>query len=305
MKPDIFAPSDLARDTPPALSSYGWRMLAEGDSWFSITTTRYPSANLLQSLRLQRRTAIVNCAAPGHTLQRMVDRRADDTCARLLCGAGTAYPWDAVLLSAGGNDLIAAAATPLQDAADADTPASLRLLRSASEVGPARQAADWISEAGWVRLGDHLQTHFATFAQWRDCGPSAARPLLLHTYATPVARPAGAAAARHGTARHGWLYPTLLRYGVPAAWQQQVTELLFERLRRLLLALDESSGAPGALPGVHVFDSARQTTLTPASPDDAGESGDWINEIHLNARGAAKVGAAWGAWITAVMARYR
>lgn len=299
MKPDLCTPADLARDTPPALSSYGWRLLAEGDSWFSLTATGRYGPNLLQELRLPRSALIVNCAAPGHTLQRMVDRRADRSCQRLLCAPRLAYAWDAVLLSAGGNDLIAAAATPLADAAGRPTPVAQRVLRSYDEVGHAARASDWVSDAGWALLADHLRGHLATFVQWRNSGPSAGRPLLLHTYATPVARPSGA-----GLALQGWLYPTLLRYGVPAAWQQSVVELLFERLRQLLLGFDEASGTPDATPGVHVFDSASRVALVPASPDDAGPSGDWINEIHLNASGYRKLGSAFGAWLGEVLARY-
>lgn len=181
MKADIYTPADLDADTPPALSDYGWRLLAEGDSWFSLTVTGRYGSNLLQELRLPRRTAIVNCAAPGDTLQRMVDRRADGRCERLLCAPRLARAWDAVLLSAGGNDLIAAAATPLVDAAGVPTPAERRLLRSLDEVGHASQANDWLSDAGWTRLADHLRAGFATFVYWRDSGPSAGRPLLLHT----------------------------------------------------------------------------------------------------------------------------
>ena len=299
MQPVVYLPADLARDSPPPLSDYGWRLLAEGDSWFSLTATGRYSSNLLHELRLPRSAAIVNCAAPGHTLQRMVDRRADGSCQRLLCAPRLAYAWDAVLLSAGGNDLIAAAATPLADAAGVPTPPSQRLLRSVDEVPHAQHAADWVSDAGWAVLADHLRLNFATFMHWCDSGPSAGRPLLLHTYATPVARPSGA-----GLALQGWLYPVLLRYGVPAAWQQALTELLFERLRRLLMGFDQASGGPDATPGVHVFDSAGQVALLPASPDDAGPSGDWINEIHLNASGYRKLGRAFGAWIGAVMARY-
>ena len=299
MRPDLFSPADLQHDNPPPLASYGWRLLAEGDSWFSLTATRPRSDSLLQALQLPRSAAIVNCAAPGHTLQRMVDRQADGTCARLLCDRRQARHWDAVLLSAAGNDLIAAAATPLEDAAGAPTAPTERLLRRSDEVGHAVAASDWVSEDGWALLAAHLRAHFAAFVGWRDNGPSAARPLLLHSYATPVARPSGA-----GLARRGWLYPALLRYGVPAAWQQPLAELLFMRLRLWLLGLDADSGSADATPGVHVFDSAALDTLRPASPDDAGPSGDWINEIHLAPSGHAKLGHAWGAWVGQVMARY-
>ena len=298
MKPDLYTPADLRKNTPPPLSDYGWRMLAEGDSWFSITATGRFSSNLLAELDLARSTASVNCAAPGATLQRMVDRRADATCADLLRGR-RAYGWDAVLLSAGGNDLIAAAQTPPTDAAGAPTPLSLRLLRTAAEVGRATTAADWISPTGWAALAVHLGSEFGIFAGWRNAGPSGARPLLLHTYAVPQVRPAGA-----GFSPQGWLFPALAAYGVPPAWQQPVTELLFQRLRGLLRALDADSGSPQAVPGLHVFDSAALVPLDPALPTSLGRSGDWINEIHLTAGGYRKVGRAFGAWIAQVMARY-
>jgi hypothetical protein len=298
MKPDLFTPADLRKNTPPPLSDYGWRVLAEGDSWFSITATGRANSNLLAELDVARSTAIVNCAAPGATLQRMVDRRADGTCHRFLQGR-TAYTWDAVLLSAGGNDLIAAAQTPPAAADGTLTPLGRRLLRTPEEAGAGLNAADWISEPGWATLAGHLQSELAIFAGWRNAGPSAARPLLLHTYAVPVARPAGA-----GLSPQGWLYPTLQAYGVPAALRQPVTELLFERLRSLLRALDADSGAPQALPGVHVFDSAGQVPLDAAQPGARGRSGDWVNEIHLTSGGYRKVGRAMGAWMAQVMGRY-
>lgn len=299
MKPDPFVPADLRKNTPPPLSDYGWRLLAEGDSWFSITSTGRYSTNLAVELDLPRSSALVNCAAPGHTLQRMVDRRADGTCHRLLQGR-TAYGWDAVLLSAGGNDLIAAAQTPPAADDGIPTPPERRLLRTPEEVGArSSSAADWISEPGWATLAAHLQSEFGIFAGWRNAGPSAARPLLLHTYAVPVARPAGA-----GFSPQGWLYPTLRAYRVPPALRQPVTALLFERLRGLLRALDEGSGSPHALPGVHVFDSAGRVPLDAAQPGARGRSGDWVNEIHLTTGGYGKVGRAMGSWMAQVMARY-
>ena len=195
--------------------------------------------------------------------------------------------------------LIAAAQTPPTDAAGAPTPLSLRLLRTAAEVGRATTAADWISPTGWAALAVHLGSEFGIFAGWRNAGPSGARPLLLHTYAVPQVRPAGA-----GFSPQGWLFPALAAYGVPPAWQQPVTELLFQRLRGLLRALDADSGSPQAVPGLHVFDSAALVPLDPALPTSHGRSGDWINEIHLTAGGYRKVGRAFGAWIAQVMARY-
>lgn len=298
MKPDLYTPAQLEHDQVPPLSDYGWRLLAEGDSWFSITTVGRYSSNLLAELRLPRSSAIINCAAPGATLQRMVDRREDPWCWQLLHGRKARY-WDAILFSAGGNDLIAAAATPLDAGPGGSlTPAEQRLVCVRPEAGAAERAEDWISESGWTRLAAHLHAEFARFVAWRDAGPSASRPLLLHTYATPVVRRAGEV----GSTR-GWLYPALVACGVPVAWRQPVADLLFERLRALLLSLDADRGGPQALPRVHVFDSAA-VPLVPADPESRGRSGDWINEIHLTAGGYRKLGKPFGAWIGEVLARY-
>ena len=174
MKPDLFDPAALDRDTPPPLSDYGWRLLAEGDSWFSLTTVGQLGSNLLAAMALPRSAAVVNCAAPGATLQRMVDRRADARCARLLAGRRARY-WGAVLLSGGGNDLIAAAQTPITLPDGSATPPAQRILRTPAEAGAATSAADWINDAGWALLAGHLRSELALFAGWRDAGPSAAR----------------------------------------------------------------------------------------------------------------------------------
>lgn len=295
MRPELFQPAQLEHDNPPPLSDFGWRMLAEGDSWFSITALLPGNSNLLAELDLARSTAIVNCAAPGATLQRMVDRRADGTCRRLLRGRSARY-WDALLLSAGGNDLIAAAQTPLDAGPGGSlTPLERRLLRTPAEAGAGTRAQDWISEPGWVRLASHLLDEFRIFVGWRDAGPSVARPLFLHTYATPVVRPAGELGDSDG-----WLYPALRDCGVPRDMHQPVADLLFGRLRALLLSLDADSGSTDALDCIHVFDSAA-VPLDAADPKSDGPSGDWINEIHLTRSGWRKLGRPFGAWISRVI----
>ena len=66
----------------------------------------------------------------------------------------------------------------------------------------------------------------------------------------------------------------------------------------------QDSGEAGALPHLHVFDSAALTSLVPAVPGSSGASHDWINEIHLTPAGYAKLGRPFGAFIEAVLARY-
>ena len=105
-------------------------------------------------------------------------------------------------------------------------------------------------------------------------------------------------------APQGWLYPAMQGYGLAGSEAQAVSDLLFNRLRALLLALDQDSGQPEALPQVHVFDSAGLPDIAPASADDTGASGDWVNEIHLTPDGYGKLGRAFGPWVEGWLARY-
>jgi len=74
MKPHVYPADWLFRLDPPPLSEFGRRLLAEGDSWFTIGTLNLLAAsNLLFKMEVGRTTAVVNCAYPGDTLQHMVD----------------------------------------------------------------------------------------------------------------------------------------------------------------------------------------------------------------------------------------
>ncbi|MBN8489020.1 MAG: hypothetical protein J0M20_15015 [Burkholderiales bacterium] len=294
MRPDVL-PADQLFGAD--LSSYGRRLLAEGDSWFTLGTLNLAvNGNLLMSQSLGTRTVIVSCAYPGDTLQQMAEGARDRDFDRLLRQPGYARYWEAILLSAGGNDLIAAAEhRPVwQDG----TPAawSHRLMLTPAEAaqqhagvsGPQR----YISEPGWAALAAYLRAGLADIVQRRDQGASAGRPLVLHTYAAPVVRPAGV------LGNGGWLWPAMTAYGIPVSERQGLSDELFGRLRQLWLDVATT------LPHVHVFDSAALTTLVPAAPGSTGNSGDWSNEIHLNRSGYDKVGAVMGPWLEQLLAGY-
>lgn len=303
MRPDVFQAHEIFSAYPPPLSDYGRRLLAEGDSWFTIGTLNLPrSSNILLNLEFQRSTAVVSCAYPGHTLQHMVDNLHDPYFDRFLRQPNFSSYWEALLISGGGNDLIDAAQAPFEDAQGQPLPPERRLLLTAAEVAAnttAQGAARYVSEAGWNRLATYLRANYAELVLRRDQGPSRGRPLLLHTYAVPVVRPSGTVGAPRG-----WLYPAMVAYAIPEGDWQTLASLLFTRLRELLLSLDQGSGLPGALAQVHVFDSAGLQTLVSATPGTSGRSGDWVNEIHLTPTGYRKLGRAMGAFVDDVLSGY-
>lgn len=298
-------PNVYTRMNPPQpgdLSGAGRRFLAEGDSWFTLgTLTAGQGTNVLIELQFRQQNAVMSWAYPGDTLQRMVDAVNDPDFDRALWnrhGGNFASFWEAILLSAGGNDLIAAAEVPaVLDGKP--VPPRLRLFLTSAEAaalppGPLNR----ISPDGWATLTAHLLANFRELLDRKSRGPSAASPLILHTYATPAPRPSGLTPSSQG-----WLFAAMKAYGIPLADMTPICTELFGRLRRFLLNLDQASGHANALPTVHVFDSAGLATIAPATPGAPGHSGDWVNEIHLSAKGYRKMSPAFGKFIDDVVDR--
>lgn len=289
----LMSPSQIDSADAEPLSQFGFRFLAEGDSWFSIGALNpFKSANLLQEMSLTQRSVAVSCALPGDTLKRMVDTRRDPQFVSLLAGA-RARIWDGILISAGGNDLIDALQSPLRDGTGAPVPPEKRLLLASGEWGAASLgAARYLSDVGWTTFSTYLAANFEALLQLRDRGPSRGCPVFMHGYAVPTPRPSGAGPIGP------WLLPPLVAYAIPEADRAALAELLIERLAALLggLAADRTRFA-----NLHFFDSTR-VPIERASASATGESGDWVNEIHLTRAGCRKVARAWSEEIEAVLA---
>ncbi|MCV2358199.1 hypothetical protein LNV08_04355 [Paucibacter sp. TC2R-5] len=297
-----FTPKDLntSSASAPDLAAYRWRLLAQGDSWFSTATAKLDAhANLLQEMYFKQPTCAVNCAGSGEALSHMVDLESAPDFVRLL-SSPDAPVWDGVLLSVGGNDLISAAQTPAHTPDGADVPLHLRLLRRQTEWGPpSAGVARYFSEPGWATYSEYLRTNVRHLLTLRDQGPSAGKPVFMHCYAVPMPRPAGAEANANSElgASGPWLYPALKACALPSADWAAVSRLMVFHLALLLksMAADKEQ-----FPGLHVFDSTA-VPLAPATAGSSGSSGDWHNEIHLNHSGCLKIARAWSESIERVL----
>lgn len=285
----IYAPSDLnTPDLMPPFGEFGMRLLAEGDSWFTVGALNpLKNSNLLYEMRFRQTACAVNCAMPGDTLRRMAQVSRDPVFADLLAGKRK-RAWDGLLLSCGGNDLIDALSVR-----GPDVPLDKRLLREAAEWGDAAQgAARYLSDAGWQTFSVYLKANLDHLVALRDAGPSKGAPIFLHGYSVPMPRPAPA-----GPKLGPWLLPSVQACGIPQADYAAVAALL---IRRLAALLAECAGDAARFPALHFFDTTA-IAVTPAAPDSSGESGDWINEIHLNRSGCQKLAVPWATSIEKVI----
>jgi hypothetical protein len=289
----IFPPSSLNDPTlAPNLGGYGMRFLAEGDSWFTVGALNpLKNANLLFEMRFEQTAVAINCATPGDTLRRMADTHRDPEFVDLLAGRRR-RAWDGLLMSCGGNDLIDALGVR-----GPGIPLHLRLLREAAEWGPAAEgAARYLSDAGWQTFSTYLKANLDAIVALRERGPSKGAPIFLHGYAVPTPRPAPAELGLGP-----WLLPSVQAYGIPTDDYEAVAELLIGRLAMLLA---ECAADAPRFPNLHFFDTTL-IPVEPAAPGSSGESGDWINEIHLNRSGCRKLAVPWAKAIEKVIVEQR
>ena len=284
----IYSPWHLTSSEPPDLSSPAYRFLAEGDSWFSIGALNpAKNSNLLFEMAFQQSACAVNCASPGDTLRRMSQMSADRNFVEILCGR-RARIWDGLLLSCGGNDLIDAL-----KARGTQIPQDRRLLLDASEWGPdSAGPARYLSDSGWQTFRTYFQANLDHFIALRDQGPSRNCPVFFHGYAVPTPRPAGA-----GLNLGPWLYPAVTAAGLPKADLIGFARVLIERLGILFA---DCAADSVRYPNLHFFDTAR-IVIESALLDSEGESGDWLNEIHLTWRGYEKLAVPWSAEIEKIL----
>lgn len=250
---------------------YGWHLLAEGDSWFSYGS--FLGNNLIDQLRLSRGTLVTKTATPGDTLDHMVDWWRDSNFPSLIHGGShgnRAWKFDAILLSGGGNDLIDAVGGRHADQ---------RILRQTRAAAPPPTVLDCIHEPAWDLFEAYLRANFRAVSDFVAGSPlNAATPIFAHTYDFPTARDAGA-----GLGNGPWLIKALRAHAIPPPLWTPLVDELFTRLAGVIRTLN--------LPNVHVVDTAG--TLVRALPGETGNSHDWRNEIHPNARGYRKLAHLW------------
>ncbi|MDO8774035.1 MAG: hypothetical protein Q7K57_36050 [Burkholderiaceae bacterium] len=284
----VYRPDDVLNtgDNSADLTRHHYRFLAQGDSWFATGALNLAkNSNLLFEMVFSQSNCAVNCARSGSTLRRMVDQVNEHAFNALLAGAQW-RPWDGILLSAGGNDMIDALGTP--QIAD---PAKRLFLKPGEITGDPAKAQSYLSAPGWQTFETYLRANFASLIALRDHRVLNRNiPVFMHTYHHPTIRNAPA-----GLGVGPWLFSAAVDFGIPPALWPDIATALFEHFASLLISIAASHT------NVHVFNSAKAITLQPALPGTTQTSGDWVNEIHLTWQGYEKVAVGWVADIGTVL----
>lgn len=258
----------------------GWHVLAEGDSWFSFGSVGGNS--LLNQLHFERSTLVTATSTPGDTLRHMVDWRRDPNFVALVDGGrrgSRAWAFDAVLLSAGGNDLIDAVNDKLVDQQ------LLKLVVPGSEPG---SAAECIHEEAWQKFETYLRANFAAISQFvGNSVKNADAPIFIHSYDYPTPNDVPALRGVSGP----WLQPAMLAHRIPPGLWTALADHLIDRLAGVQQSLQ--------LANVRLIDT--RNTLRRAELGAVAESNDWLNEIHPTAGGYAKLADRWQVGVEAVL----
>ena len=243
---------------------FRYRVLAEGDSWFSLRGI--PSSNLLFQMKLPRTTIVVNMGSPGATISKMAEIAADSELGKAMSSLH-GYKWHAILLSGGGNDLID----------DADL-----IIRKPSRY---TDPADCCDENELMKTLDRVEAGYRTIVELRDQAGSSCKgkPILTHTYdyVTPRNSPSR---FLFMPLKGPWLYTALKNAGIQTRYWNDVSDyLLFSLAERI----ESLATGPDKLPAFHVVNTIN--TLVPAELGATHDSNDWIDEIHPNSDGYKKI----------------
>lgn len=247
-------------------------VFAEGDSWFDkFTPIPATGTNLLSAIRTPYLTVVADVSHIGDETEDMVRGQQ----ARQTRAIFNLHKFDAILLSAGGNDLKNLFTEYFeQNAAARGTGAW-----SADEV------ADLANPAKYGAALEQVASNIRSFISMRDHGKKTGNPrtpLFLHTYDYFQPRPAGAmifAASRIG--RGPWLYPAMKAAGLAPVQMRMAADAVIDRLTEYLKLIADANES------VYLMD--QRGLLTPAKATSTGPDGDWMDEIHPNERGFAKL----------------
>ncbi|MBC7991647.1 MAG: hypothetical protein H7Z15_00195 [Rhizobacter sp.] len=247
---------------------------AEGDSWFDkFTPLPSSGTNLLDAIRTPFMTAVVDVAHIGDEARDMVRGHQ----ARQTRAMFKLFSFNAILLSAGGNDL----KNVFADLFDTKASANDGFTSTFQNKDLSRLA----HPASYTEFFDEVVRNIGRFIDLRNSAKdpvTRAAPIFVHGYDYLQPRPAQAnifTLTRGGPGP--WLHKPLKAAGLSDEQMRAATDAVVDEMNRQLAQVI----AP--LPNVHVID--QRGLLTPAEPGTTGQNADWLDEIHPSKEGFNKL----------------
>jgi len=242
------------------------KILCEGDSWFSIPDL----ANLPIQLDSMMDLAILCLADPGDTLEDLADSGTwqHRKLSRLIKQATHSEAWDAILFSAGGNDVVG--------------PGIRGLLRAPAQ--PSRDPLDYLDETAVDNAFRRMERRFLRLKALRDnSAKNRDTPILVHSYSYLTPRPV-AHRLLVWKVSGPWVEPNMRDFDITGCTlQRRIVRVLLDRFHAMLAGI-------AALPNAnfHVVDTRRALSPVPCTRRDGSDTW-WSDEIHPTSRGFAKL----------------
>ena len=251
------------------------RVLAQGDSWFAFPLPVIGGPrNLVEAIDTRAATVAIDLSIVGDTVENMAQGERFAQLRSILAGGGEEpIAVAAILLSAGGNDLIDRIADLVGNVT--------RGTRGAAREQAHRRVLLELTSGAATAIYDDVIAHLATLIAAREGGPSSAAPVILHGYAHVT--PRDAPALRFPIKVGPWIWKRLSPLGYTQPQQQEIAARVIDEFNRRLAALHDEAK------GVHVLDlrplQAPGGPLPVADPGWLEPTTYWHDEIHLNAAG--------------------
>jgi hypothetical protein len=309
----IVGSREIGGNHEKSINDYTWRFLAQGDSWFSLGASLAvppdvlpPNGSVLFWFKLPDSSIIVNSAYPGKTLEKMVDPDWEVHFKRLISGR-FAHEFDAIFLSAGGNDFINAIGI---DPATGDENLKPRRLLKTKDQWSGQGPERYVDADGWKRFTDRLTGYYDTLLQWRDRGdgdgktPNRGIPIFTHSYdyATPRDAPVFVGPKKFGT----WLWEPFNRHQIPPEDHIGLVHYFLVEMHVFQSQLNDALVARGnAVEYPNILAVDFHGALKPAAAAKNGEDASWENEIHPTSDGYATLAEKFGAEVVSRLRRAR
>jgi hypothetical protein len=255
------------------------KILAQGDSWFGFPLPIFGGdRNLIDAISTTRKSVVMDLSVPGDTAENMAKGERFAQLSRILRGGDGEAPIAvaAILLSAGGNDLI--------DHFSALISVRMRGTPEANGQPGSTEWLEWCLQGGEV-IYDHVMSDLGILVAARDGGPSRTAPVILHGYCHLT--PRNAPATRFPIQFGPWIWKALLKAGVmDPDVQRQIANRVMNAFNDRLEAIADPPN------GVHVLDFRPLNidgTIPPAAVTDLEPTDIWHDEIHLNSAGWDRV----------------